>query len=287
MSIRYATQPSRDDEARTPARAGSPAVRNSGWDRLRELHKNLVKSALLNLMKFIEAHCDYYLARGNPFYPFVNPIVGIRTAQPCKLNPKEVWAHGVDKVLLGMTQFISQEIYRHKIEGAVAELGVFRGFNASAMNHFFPDRKLYLFDTFEGFDPRDVAVDKKLGYDTTGYHDFSDTDIGLVMSKMSHKQNIIVGKGWFPESAAGLEHVTFCFVTLDADLYQPIYEGLRWFYPRLAKGGYILVDDFNWDNYAGPRKAVEDFSREVAISYIPIPNATGSVVIGKPLICTE
>ena len=50
---------------------------------------------------------------------------------------------------LGMTQFMSQEVYRQNIEGAIAELGVFRGFNASVMNHFFPDRKLYLFDTFD------------------------------------------------------------------------------------------------------------------------------------------
>ena len=251
------------------------------------MHKNLVKSALLKAMRLIEAHTDYYISRGNQFYPFVNPIVGIRAPRTCKLDPKEAWAYGVDKVQHAMTQFMSQEVYRHNIQGAIAELGVFRGFNASVMNHFFPDRKLYLFDTFEGFDPRDLEVEATLGYDTKRYHDFRDTSIDVVMSKMPHKENIIVRRGWFPDTAVGLEEETFCFVTLDADLYQPIYEGLHWFYPRLAKGGYIVVDDFNWDDYPGTRKAVCDFSREVGISYIPIPNATGSVAIGKPLIGTE
>jgi O-methyltransferase len=252
-----------------------------------DLHKNLIKSALLKLMRWIEAHSDYYLARGNQFHPFVNPIVGIRTSQPCELDAKQVWAYGVDKVQHGMTQLMSQELYRQNVKGAIAEVGVFRGFNASVMNHFFPDRRLYLFDTFEGFDPRDLKTEEQLGYNTNHYHDFSDTNIELVMSKMFHKENIIVRKGWFPESAVGLEDESFCFVTLDADLYQPIYEGLHWFYPRLAKGGYIIVDDFNWDDYPGARKAVQDFSREVGISYIPIPNATGSVVIGKPWISKE
>lgn len=251
--------------------------------RLMDLHKNLVKSALLKVMRLLEPHCDYYLSHSNQFHPFVNPIVGIRTSPSCKLHPKDVWAYGLDKVQHGMTQLISHELYEHNIEGAIAELGAYQGFNASVMNHFFPDRKLYLFDTFEGFDLRDLEVEEQLGYTTKNYDDFSDTNIELVMSKMSHKENIIVKKGWFPDSAVGLEDETFCFVSIDADLYQPIYEGLHWFYPRLAKGGYIIVDDFNWSDYPGAKKAVLDFSREVGISYIPIPNTTGSVVIGKPL----
>jgi O-methyltransferase len=74
------------------------------------------------------------------------------------------------------------------------------------------------------------------------------------------------------------------FVFIDTDLYQPIYEGLYWFYPRLSHGGFIVVDDYNWNDYPGARKAVGDFSKEAGICFIPIPNTTGSVVFGKPCI---
>ncbi len=254
-----------------------------------DIHKVLVKKALLKLMRLIEPHCEYYLARGNQFYPFINPVVGIRISQPCEINPKEAWAFGMDKIQIGMAQLMSHEVYQQNLEGAIAEVGVFRGINASVMNHFFPDRRFYLFDTFEGFDPRDLEADKRLGYNTNEYprRDFTDTNIELVMSRMPHKENIIVRKGWFPDSAVGLEDETFCFVFLDANLYQPTYKGLHWFYPRLVNGGFIIVDLYNWEEYPGPRKAVCDFSREVGISYIPIPSRTGSVAIGKPLICEE
>lgn len=43
-------------------------------------------------------------------------------------------------------------IYSNNISGCVAEVGVFQGEFASVINKNFPDRKLYLFDTFEGFD---------------------------------------------------------------------------------------------------------------------------------------
>ncbi len=224
------------------------------------------------------------MARGNQFVPFVNPITGVRVAQPCALNAKETWAYGMDKVLHGVVQLISLEVYQQTIKGAVAELGVFRGFTASVLNQFFPDRKLYLFDTFKGFDQRDLNVEEQLGYNTINYEKFNDTNIELVMKKMAHKNNVVIKKGWFPDSVVGVEDETFCFVLIDADLYQPIYEGLHWFYPRLAKGGFILVDDYHWSDYAGAKKAVQDFSNECGISYVPIPNATGSVVFAKSKI---
>jgi len=249
-----------------------------------QLHKTLVKAALLKIMKLIEAHCDYYLARGNEFHPFINPIVGIRTSQPCEFNTKETWQYGMDKVHLGLVQLISHEIYQNNIKGAIAEIGVYHGFSASVINYFFPDRKLYLFDTLQGFDRRDLAVEEQLGFNTQNYDDFSDTSRELIMAKMPYKQNVMIREGWFPESAISLEGETFCFVYIDADLYQPIYEGLHWFYPKLAKGGYIVVDNYYWKDYPGAKKAVEDFSKEVGICFTPIPNMTGNVVFGKPLI---
>lgn len=248
------------------------------------LLKNLAKSGILRLMKLIETHSDYYVARNNKYRPFVNPIIGIRASQPCEIDPKEVWVHGLNKIHFGTTQLLSRQIHEGNIDGAAAELGVFRGFHTSVIDYFFPDRKLYLFDTFEGFDQRDLKADEELGYDITRYPDFSDTDIERALAMTSHKGNVVIRKGWFPESAVGLEAERFCFVSLDADLYRPIYSALHWFYPRLVNGGYIMVDDFNWDVYLGVRKAVQDFSREVAVSCVPIPSSTGGVVIGKPLI---
>jgi O-methyltransferase len=63
----------------------------------------------------------------------------------------------------------------------------------------FPDRKLYLFDTFEGFDERDVKIELKNNY-SAGNQDFSNTSVELVLNKMKHKDNCIIKKGFFPET---------------------------------------------------------------------------------------
>ena len=43
------------------------------------------------------------------------------------------------------------------VAGSIAELGVYQGELASVLNRLFADRKLYLFDTFEGFSNADLS----------------------------------------------------------------------------------------------------------------------------------
>ena len=47
------------------------------------------------------------------------------------------------------------------IKGCVAECGVYMGDFSYYINKYFPKRKMYLFDTFEGFEIKDVEKDKE------------------------------------------------------------------------------------------------------------------------------
>ena len=181
---------------------------------------------------------------------------------------------------LAALELASYEVYRYGTEGNTAELGVYTGGFASAINHFFPDRKLYLFDTFEGFDTRDKKFDKENGFSSIAEGWLSDTSEGLVLSKMEHPENCIIRKGWFPDTAEGVDD-KFCFVSIDANLYQPILAGLEFFYPRLNHGGVIMIHDFNNQSFQGARQAVKEFCDKNSISYVCLPDCAGSAVITR------
>lgn len=184
-----------------------------------------------------------------------------------------------DYIRLATLELISYEISTKRLIGNTAELGVYKGKFARYINQYFPDRSLYLFDTFEGFDNRDVISETENKF-STGKQDFSDTSVSSVLKLMPFPQKCIPVKGFFPESAKNInDH--FVFVSLDADLYEPIYNGLKFFYPKLVSGGYIFIHDFNNDNYKGARKAVEQFCDEQKINFLPIPDFGGSAVIIK------
>lgn len=184
-----------------------------------------------------------------------------------------------EELRVATLELMSREIYRYGIEGNTAELGVYRGDFAKAINHFLPDRKLYLFDTFEGFDARDTNIDKERKF-SDGAEDFSETSEELVLSKMEHPENCIIRKGWFPETTQGVND-KFCFVSIDADLYQPILAGLEFFYPRLNHGGVIMIHDFNFPDYPGAREAVKEFCDKNNTGYVCLSDQCGSAVITR------
>lgn len=167
------------------------------------------------------------------------------------------------------------------LEGAVAELGVFRGDFAKEINRIFPDRVLYLFDSFEGFSMPDCEIELNRGYteqNKIGY--FSNTTEQIVIEKMKYPDKCRIYKGFFPDSAKEMDDELFCFVNIDVDLYAPTLAGLKFFYPKLVKGGIILVHDYFSKAFHGVRDAVKEYCKENQILYIPIGD-TLSVAIRK------
>lgn len=185
----------------------------------------------------------------------------------------------LDHIRLSTLELVAHEINTSNLHGAVAELGVYKGRFAKYINAYFPERKLYLFDTFKGFDTADVQTETKNNY-SDGQQDFTDTSVKNVLSIMPHPQQCIVKQGFFPDTTEGLTD-NFVFVSIDTDLYDPIYNGLTYFYPKLVKGGYIFVHDYNNDGYLGAKKAVQQFCKENNISYVPLPDSCGTAIVSK------
>jgi O-methyltransferase len=185
-----------------------------------------------------------------------------------------------DAVRYASLLLVANGIYEKKVPGCVAELGVYKGDFAKRINTCFPDRKLFLFDTFEGFDERDVNAELAQNFSkAVAASDFTNTSVEVVLGKMKYRENCIVKKGYFPETTKGVEE-QFAFVSIDADLYEPIYQGLKYFYPRLEKGGYIFVHDCNGDVYGG-KAAVEKYANEFNIPYFPLCDVCATIVLSK------
>lgn len=169
-------------------------------------------------------------------------------------------------------------IYSGGIEGAVAEAGVYRGDFAKEINRVFEDRTLYLFDTFSGFSDVDIGEEKNRSMTSADY--LKDTSEEAVLAVMPHREKCIVRKGYFPDTAVGIEE-KFAFVSLDMDLYKPTLEGLRFFYPRMADGGIIAIHDYFSDAYPNVRTAVADYGKERAekLSLCPVGDDISVAVI--------
>ena len=202
-------------------------------------------------------------------------VPGDRT--PRKVCALDAW----DTVRRDIIILLLRELLARRVEGDLAELGVFRGNSARLIHHYLPERPLYLFDTFAGFDERDLKVEHAQTGRKESTAAFSQTGVERALRNIAPlNSNVQVFPGYFPESAPPfLRNKRFAFVHLDADLYEPILAGLKFFYERVVPGGFILVHDFN--SWPGARKAVQEFFADKPDIPIPMPDKSGSALVLK------
>ena len=161
------------------------------------------------------------------------------------------------------------------VPGAAAELGVYRGFFARCINRLLPERKLYLFDSFEGFAPEAGAAE---AFQAAHANTAAEKVLGL----MPNPDSVTVKPGFFPASLDGLEE-RFCLVSLDVDFYDTTLEGLRYFWPRLSEGGYLLLHDWGSPKLPGVAGALAAYEAETGrrIAAVPLCDVGGTLVLCK------
>jgi O-methyltransferase len=174
--------------------------------------------------------------------------------------------------------FQTQRLKRENIRGDFAELGVYKGDTAEILHLLDGERKLHLFDTFEGFCEKDLKVEEGEAASYTR-HNFADTSLEKVKKRLNGSK-FVFHKGYFPETAKAVEDVEFALVSMDADLYNPTKAGLEFFYPRLVPGGVIIVHDYN-PKWSGIMKAVNEFAAAIPETAVPLTDKDSSVMIIK------
>jgi len=184
-----------------------------------------------------------------------------------------------DKVRFYNLWFQIERLKRLKVPGAFAELGVYKGETALMMHKMDSSRRLHLFDTFEGFNSKDLDLEKNKDdrYTTTN---FSDTKIESVKTLFEGATSVSFYPGYFPDTAKALTEKTFALVHIDADLYLPTIEALKFFYPKVSPGGVLIIHDYN-HTWEGIKKAIDEFMVTIPESLVEVLDWQGSVMIIK------
>src|SRR5262249_12055949 len=177
-------------------------------------------------------------------------------------------------------KLVCDQLLKEQITGDAAELGVYRGNTAVVLAEF--TRRIgsttYLLDTFSGFSSYDlIGIDANKNKEI----DFANTSINSVTDFVG-VDGIKFVKGYFPDTQDQIPiDVRFALVHIDCDLYKPFRAGLEFFYPRLVKGGFLAMHDYNSLSWDGAEKAIDEFFADKPEKIIPIPDAFGTVVIRK------
>jgi len=180
-----------------------------------------------------------------------------------------------DPVRYGSLLLAIEQIKKENISGHIAECGVWKGSLSKFIHSIVPDKNYFLFDTFEGFDSRDLGREKDVRFKNTSVDDVLNYIGG-------NKDKLVVKKGFFPETIKGMKQEPFSLVVLDFDKYEPTLSALEYFYPLIEKGGFIFVHDYSSSesDFACSR-ALDYFLQDKTEKPILIPDAWGSAIVRK------
>lgn len=182
-------------------------------------------------------------------------------------------------------ELIADELKDIHIKGAVAELGVFRGVFSRLINKKFSDKRMYLFDTFEGFDLREAEKELSLGRCEEEFIEgHKNTSEDTAVRNLLLPEQCVICKGLFPDSVTKqAREENYCFVSIDVDFEDSIYAGIEFFYPRLSDGGILYIHDFNTYILQGVKAAVRRYEEKmnIRLKKVPLADRAGTVVIIK------
>jgi hypothetical protein len=170
------------------------------------------------------------------------------------------------------------QMTKEGVRGDLAELGTYKGNTATVLAAM--ARRMgttaWILDTFQGFKPDDLK-----GVDAGHRMEFADTSLEAVRALVGDG-NVRYVKGYFPESASQMPNdLSFSLVHIDCDLYVPTANALKYFYPRLVPGGYLIVHDYASLDWDGAEKAVDEFFADKPEPVVPLTDGCGSVVIRR------
>jgi O-methyltransferase len=149
------------------------------------------------------------------------------------------------------------------VPGDVVECGVYRGGSAAILGAALgqvTERRLWLFDTFEGL-PAPSEQDGKLAQSYEGRLAASVEFLREVMGKVGFPwKQLELRKGLFQDTLRQGLPERIALLHIDADWYESTLLALRVLYPRVSFGGVVVIDDFGY--WEGARKAFFTFCRE-------------------------
>lgn len=143
----------------------------------------------------------------------------------------------------------------NKLNGNFAEVGVYKGDTAELLAHFKSHyKKLFLFDTFDGLPtPSKIDSEYKKGQ-------FKDTSLESVKKRLEPYNDIEIYKGTFPKHNFNfVRDEIFSLVHLDVKLYKSYKDCLSFFYPRMVRGGILVINDYLSIKSIACKRAVDEY----------------------------
>jgi len=170
-------------------------------------------------------------------------------------------------------------IFQNHIDGDFVECGVWKGGSSMMMALYLKEkgminRKVYLYDTFEGMNAPselDKTFSGENAKELLDIQDKADNDSIWCYSSLDEVRHNLLSTQYLPENLIFIkgkvedtlnDHLPgqLALLRLDTDWYESTKKELNYLYPLLNQKGVLIIDDFG--HWEGAKKAVIEYFDE-------------------------
>lgn len=179
----------------------------------------------------------------------------------------------IGKKRLDNIHYCAEQIIKNNIEGDFIEAGVWRGgatiFMKAIIKAYGLDKKIFVADSFEGLPKPNIEKYPDDKGDIEHKWDYLKVSLDDVKNNFRRfgllDDEVIFLKGWFKDTLYTNKIGKLSLVRLDGDMYESTWDSLNALYPKLEKGGYLIIDDYY--NNKGCRNAVMDYFKQEKLNH--------------------
>jgi len=170
----------------------------------------------------------------------------------------------------------ARHVLTHDVPGDFVECGVWRGGSAmlcalALQDRADPNRRVWLYDTFEGMaaptekdvdhegliDTREIWARSQQGdHNEWCYASLDDVRRNMASTGFPETRTVYV-KGKVQDTLPGNTPDRIALLRLDTDWHDSTVAELKHLYPKLSPGGVLIVDDYG--QWKGQRQAVDEY----------------------------
>ncbi|MBU0459988.1 MAG: TylF/MycF family methyltransferase [Nanoarchaeota archaeon] len=168
------------------------------------------------------------------------------------------------------------------IPGAIVECGLFKGVSFVKFAMFrslfgnVHSKNLIGFDIFGPFPETNFEEDKELRkkfIDDAGLESIRKEQLMEVLKRKGVEKNIELVEGdickTVPEYVKEHPELRISLLNLDTDIYEPTVTILEHLWPRIVKGGILILDDYGV--FPGETKAVDEYFKDIKVKIHKLP----------------
>jgi len=167
------------------------------------------------------------------------------------------------------------------LDGDFVECGVYRGAMSRMIVHYLdfetlPQKRFYLLDTFSGIPLESLSEEELRSRRPAEY----DESYERVKETFRAYPNVTIVQGMIPHTLAQVPSERIAYLSLDMNAAAPEIAAAEYFWPKMASGAVIVLDDYGWPQHDVQRREFDAFAARHGVKVLPMP--TGQGLIFKP-----